>query len=218
VSLAELQENPQIQTYLDKANECACLLGCIEHGARHAKVCADTGRALMAKLGYGGIDMELSAIAGFLHDIGWLVNKDHHRMVSAHLAHQFMSMKEGQPENVATVMSAIGNHGGLHPQPVGTVSAAVILSDFADIHQSRLRKENPVDFDDKDKLHAATQSSSLVVDQRQRTITLELDVDESRFPVNAYFQAFLPRVGAMRTAASTLNSSFRLVVNKSRLL
>jgi len=214
----ELQENPQIKTYLDKGNECTGLLGHIEHGARHAKVCADTGRALMAKLGYGGIDMELSAIAGFLHDIGWLVSGSDHRLVSATLAHHFLTAIDGQPENVSTVISAIGSHGGTRPRPVGTVSAALILADFADIHQSRVRKEKQVDFDDEDRFHAATQSSSLVVDPRQRSITLELTVDETRYPINSYFEIFLPRMGAMRTAASALNSSFRLVVNKSRLL
>ena len=115
-------------------------------------------------------------------------------------------------------MAAVGGHQGMDPRPVGTVSAALILADNTDIHRSRVRKSKTALYTEVDNLHAATESSALVVDQRQRTITLELTVNEEQIPVNAYFGLFLPRVSAMRASADVLNSSFRLVVNKSRLL
>lgn len=218
VSLLEVQESLLVRTYLEKANDYTGLHGMIEHGPRHAKVCSDTGRALMAKLGYGETDMELAAVAGFFHDIGWLVNQQDHAMAGAMLAHQILKDLKADPSEIAAVISAVGGHQGVNPRPVSTVSAALILADNSDIHRSRIRKAKDAEFDEVDNLHASTQSSALVVDQRQRTITLELTVDEERYSVNNYFNLFLPRVKAMRTSAEALNSPFRLVVNKSRLL
>ena len=72
LTLTKLQENAMVKAYLDKANEFGGILGHIEHGPRHAKVTSDTGRALIAKLGYGETDMELTACSGFLHDLGFV--------------------------------------------------------------------------------------------------------------------------------------------------
>jgi len=115
-------------------------------------------------------------------------------------------------------MGAIGNHEEPHGEPVSPVGAAVILSDKSDVHRTRVRNPDPTTFDIHDRVNYSVEHSFLRVDEKSRTITLELTIDTSLSQVMEYFEIFLSRMVMCRRAAEFLGCSFKLQINGVKLL
>ena len=78
ITLDDVRNNETVRVYIQQANQMLYAMGYTEHGLRHAGLVANNARRLCLKLGYTERQAELAAIAGFLHDIGNVVNRDHH--------------------------------------------------------------------------------------------------------------------------------------------
>ena len=121
-------------------------------------------------------------------------------------------------EEYAEVMCAIGNHEEEYGEAVSALAAAVILGDKSDVHRSRVRVIDPDTDDIHDRVNMATTRSFLMVDERARSITLELTIDTSIIQLMQYFEIFLARMIMCRRAAEFLGCEFGLVINDTRLL
>lgn len=67
--------------------------------------------------------MELAKIAGFLHDIGNLVNRKDHSQSGAVMAWSLLNDMGCDPGEMATIVTAIGNHDEGTGVPVRSFSA-----------------------------------------------------------------------------------------------
>jgi hypothetical protein len=123
------------------------------------------------------------------------------------------------PEEIATIMGAIGNHeensGG---QPVNNVAAALILADKSDVHRSRVRKQDIASFTQRDRVNYAVSSSNLFIDKSEASISLNIQIDTSVCSVMEYFEIFLTKMLMCRRAANHLKCEFQLIINDSKLL
>ena len=218
ITLKDIKDDPQVKTYLEKADKHMSVIGYTEHGHRHAGLVADTAFSIISKLGYSRRDCELAQIAGYLHDIGNVVGRYDHGQVSALIAQDVLIRLGMKPDEVATVIGAIGNHEEKESDPVNVACSGLIIADKSDVHRSRVRNPNMITFDIHDRVNYAARSSSLRIDKPKRTITLELEIDTSISQVMEYFEIFLSRMIVSRRAAKFLKSRFRLVINKVRLL
>ena len=172
---------------------------------------------ILEKLGHSARVCELAAIAGYMHDIGNAVNRDHHAQTSAVMAMQILTAM-GMPDlEIVRVMSAIGNHHENDGDPVSPVAAAVILGDKSDVHRTRVRNPDMIKFDIHDRVNYAVTKSFLNVDEATHSIVLELTVDTEISQVMEYFEIFMTRMLACRKAAKFLGTSFGLLVNGNRL-
>lgn len=197
------------------------VLGYTEHGFRHVGLVSKIARSVMFRLGYDDHMQDLASIAGFMHDIGNVVSRHGHASTGAIIAHEILTARGMKPEDVIIVMSAIGSHGddaGKLGEPVHPVSAALILADKSDVHRSRVRTSDPVDFDDHDQMNYATTSSFLRVNADAKTITLELEIDTDLASVMKYFELFMPRMQMCRRAANLLEQQFRITINDVAVL
>ncbi|MFQ5905517.1 MAG: HD domain-containing protein, partial [bacterium] len=163
-------------------------------------------------------EAELAAIAGYLHDIGNVVNRQNHAQTGAIIAGRIMSDIGCNPEVVCEVMSAIGNHDEETGDPVSNVAAAVILADKADVHRSRVRNPAFVKFDIHDRVNYAVKSSKLTVEGKSGLISLGLAIDTKLAPVMEYFEIFLSRMIIARRAADFLGCKFELTINGTKLM
>jgi metal-dependent HD superfamily phosphatase/phosphodiesterase len=159
----------------------------------------------------------LGAIAGYLHDIGNCISRSDHGQTGAILVHQVLQGRM-EPTDMAVLMGAIGNHEEEYGHAVGPVAAAVILADKSDVHRSRVRKADTVEFDIHDRVNYAVEESFLRVDAEARTITLELTIDTSISHVGEYFEIFLDRMKMCRLAAEELECGFRVLINETEVL
>jgi putative nucleotidyltransferase with HDIG domain len=200
-------------TYLTRANEHLKLLGYTEHGIRHAENVSTAAEHVLRTLGHPPRDAELAAIAGLLHDIGNVINREHHGQIGALLAKDILH-ELGMPlDELITVMSAIGNHEEERGHAVSAVAAAVILADKADVHRSRVHTIEFLDSDPHDRVNYAATAADLRVDTEQCAIRLELTIDPTIATVMDYFQIFLSRMVMCRSAAQFLGCRFQLQIN-----
>ncbi len=218
ITYEELRHSPEIRTYIERADESLRALGFTEHSFAHVTRVAQTAAYLLEGLGYDPHRIELAKIAGYLHDIGNLVNRVDHSQSGAVMAFRILDHMEMPPEDIATVVTAIGNHDEGTGVPVNGVAAALILADKSDVRRSRVRNGDFATFDIHDRVNYSVEMSRLVLDTEQKTVTLTLDIDTEVASVMAYFEIFLGRMIMCSKAADKLGLQFKLNINGQMLI
>lgn len=213
VTLKEVRHDARVRTYITKANEQMQAIGYTEHGHRHAGIVSTIARTILANLAHGERDAELAAIAGYLHDMGCVVNRIGHVEAGALMAYNILTSMAMPPSEIATIIGAIGNHEEPNGVPISPVSAAVIIADKSDVHFSRVQVSDPMKFDIHDRVNYAVQKSYLRVDPEGKAIILELDINTEHASVTEYFEIFVLRMVLCRRAAAFLGCKFHLNVN-----
>ncbi len=218
ITLQDVLESPVIDTYFKKTNNYLGKMGAIEHNYNHAKKISSDSVKILKALDYPERQLELAAIAGYLHDIGNVINRYDHGRTGGVMVFSFLYQMGMPPEEIAVVVSAIGNHEEKHGSPVSPVGAAVMIADKADVHRTRVRKTDFASFTTRDRVNYAVESSELNVDPINRKIFMELSIDQKICSVMEYFEIFLTRMLLCRRAADVLNCEFELFINEARFL
>ena len=193
-------------------------LGFTEHSFAHVTKCAETASFLLKELGFDEHLQELAKIAGFMHDIGNIINRHNHAISGATMAFRILDHMGMPPVDVAAVVSAIGHHDDATAFPVNAVAAAVILADKTDVRRSRVRNRETIRFDIHDRVNYAVEESHLDLDLPAKSLTLVLRINTEVSPVMDYFEIFLDRMLLCRKAAEFFGLTFKLLVNDSPLL
>lgn len=218
VTYETVKNNPEVRTYITQADASLIALGFTEHAFAHVTKCAETASALLLDLGYGARDVELAKIAGFMHDIGNVINRNDHAQSGAVMAFRILDKLGMPPEDVAVVITAIGYHDDKTAYPVNAVAAALLLADKTDVRRSRVRNKDTIRFDIHDRVNYAVERSGLTLDKAAKTVTLTLTINTEVCAVMDYFEIFLDRMLLCRKAAEFFGLKFRLEINGLALL
>lgn len=218
VTFDQVRENQNIQHYIQKADQTLIALGFTEHSFAHVGKCAQLAGDMLLTLGYPERTAELARIAGYMHDIGNVVNRVDHAQSGAIMAFRILDKMGMEAEELSVVVTAIGHHDEGTAFPVNEVAAAVILADKSDVRRSRVRNSDMVSFDIHDRVNYAVEKSDLTLSQEKRVITLELVIDSTISAVMDYFEIFLGRMLLCRRAANYFGLKFQLVINGVELL
>ncbi len=213
-----IREHPRVRNYVRMADAALEQIGYTEHGERHVGLVSRIAYNVLKRLDLPERTCELAGIAGYLHDIGNAVNRDHHAQTGAVMAMQLLNDFGMEDLEVLTVIAAIGNHHENDGDPVNPVAAAVILADKSDVHRTRVRNSEMIKFDIHDRVNWAVEKSFLNVDADKKHITLELTIDPAISHVMEYFEIFMTRMLASRKAAKFLGATFGMQVNGNRLV
>ena len=215
ITLEQVKNHPDVKVYIKKANDFLGVIGYTEHGERHGNYVAKNARRILVELGYDSNTCELAAIAGYIHDIGNVVNRYSHPEHSAYLASQFLKELGVPVEERVIVMSAVGSHDEGTCDIVSPVAAALIIADKSDVHRSRVRSVKEIKFDIHDRVNYAVTKSELHMDAQKKVITLKLDIDKEISDMVEYFEIFTARMVACRRAARLLGCTFDVEVSGS---
>ncbi len=218
LSYQQLRQNPAIQAYITRADESLVALGYTEHSFPHVCRVAEESARILETLGYDSHTCELCRIAGYLHDIGNLVNRVDHSQSGAVMAFRILDNLGYEAEDIATIVTAIGNHDEGNGVPVNAVAAALILADKSDVRRSRVRNRDPLTFDIHDRVNYSVRSAALRINDDHTSITLTLTIDPAYSTVVDYFEIFLNRMLLCRRAAERLNMQFHLIINEQDLM
>ena len=218
VTFRDVQNSPEIRTYITQADASLLALGFTEHSFAHVTKCAHLAAHILEQLGYSDREVELARIAGFMHDIGNVVNRTDHAQSGAIMAFRILDKMGMDPADVATVITAIGNHDEHTAFPVNAVAAALILADKTDVRRSRVRNNDTVTFDIHDRVNYAVEQSEVTLNTEEKTIQLTLTINTDVCAVMDYFEIFLQRMVLCRKAADALGLRFRLEINGLMLL
>jgi len=209
--------NPKVQILLERTDTFLDKIGYTEHGKRHSTLVASIAHNILKRLDYPVRDQELARIAGYLHDIGNILNREHHAQSGAILAHQLLTELGFKYEDIVDITGAIGTHHEEGGYPVNAISAALIIADKSDVHKSRVRHENTLQFDMHDRVNWAVEKSFLHVAPEKKLITLQLQIDTKVSPVLEYFEIFLTRMLIAKKAAEFLGCRFEMEINNNKL-
>ncbi len=213
ISFEAIRENTDIRSYIESADASLEALGYTEHSYPHVLRAASAAASILSTLGYPERTVELARIAGYLHDIGNLVNRVDHSQSGALIAFRLLDKLGMSAGEIATVVTAIGNHDEGSGVPVSPVAAALILADKSDVRRSRVRNHDISSFDIHDRVNYSVEKSSLVFSEDNKVLTLELTIDPSIGSVMDYFEIFIGRMQMSKNAARALGLSFCLVIN-----
>lgn len=217
VLLKDVKANPKFRALIDGSNDVMRAMGYTEHGHRHVGIVSSITRFIMENLGMPQREIELGMIAGYLHDIGNVINRIDHPISGANIAFALLDEMGMPPEDVAPILGAIGNHEELAGIPVTYMSAAVIIADKSDVHKSRVQNPSIETFDIHDRVNYAVQKSRVVMNNDSKHVELTIEIDTSFASVMEYFEIFLDRMVMCRRAAALFGYEFRLTVNGTSL-
>ena len=218
LSYETIRNNEAIQTYITRADESLAALGFTEHSFAHVCHVADMAGYILTTMGYDERTVELAKIAGYLHDIGNLVNRSEHSQSGAVMAWTLLQNMGCDPGELATIVTAIGNHDEGTGVPVNPVAAALILADKADVRRSRVRNQEISTFDIHDRVNYSVKKSELKINSDRTLVKLKLTVDTRYGSVMDYFEIFMGRMILCRKAAERLGLQFKLIINEQQLI
>lgn len=214
----EILKNEEVNAYIKKGNANLDVLGFTDHSQAHSGLVAERAADILEKLGYGAHEMELAKIAGYMHDIGNVINRKNHAEYGAILANDILKDMDMPLEDRVVIVSAIGNHDEGTGGAKDAISAALIIADKTDVRRNRVTEKETAKFDIHDRVNYAVTNTTLTVDKEKMEITLNLEVDESICSMYEYFDIFLGRMMMSRGAAEMLGAKFRLRVNGGKVL
>ncbi|MDP2909529.1 MAG: HD domain-containing protein [bacterium] len=221
ITIDKVRKNKEILEFIKQTESVLSALGFTDHGLRHCNLVAQRAKEIAQKLDLNRREIELSAVAGFCHDMANFVSRSYHNYFASLLFHQVFGKKEN-PEEVAMVMQALANHDKEFEDIAfaGPVSAIAILADKSDVHRSRVIVEGieNIKMDIHDRVNYATESNSIDVDPEKKRIILTLKIDTNFVAVMEYFEIFTERMIFCRKAAQSLGYAFGLVINEFVLL
>ncbi|MDW7658871.1 MAG: HD domain-containing protein [Bacillota bacterium] len=218
LTIKDVLKNKEVKHLLEASALQMKTLGYTEHSFRHCRLVSNKCGEILTALGYPERTIELGRIAGYLHDIGNAVNRSNHEQTGAVLAYDFLRRYEMDCEEAISIMMAIANHDEAVGVPVNAVAAALILSDKADVHRSRVTNRDRTTYDIHDRVNYAVTLSTLTIDAQAKSVTLDLEIDTKISALMDYFEIFLMRMKMCRNAALYLNLDFALIINQTRLL
>lgn len=209
----DIKKNEAIKAYITAADASLFALGYTEHSFAHVTRVAEVAAKILEELRYDSRTVEITKIAAYLHDIGNLVNREEHSQSGAVMAFRILDNLGMPPEEIATVVTAIGNHDEGTGVAVNAVSAALIIADKTDVRRTRVRNRDFSTFDIHDRVNYSVFDTSLDMDKEKKEVRLSIKIDTEISSIMDYFEIFLGRMIMCRKSADTLGLAFKLTIN-----
>ncbi|MBQ4428369.1 MAG: HD domain-containing protein [Clostridia bacterium] len=214
----DITNNKEIQKYYEKGNAILAELGYTDHSVAHTTMVAKKAAEILTAFNYDKHDIELVKIAGFLHDIGNVINRSHHAEYGALLANEILKEEDLSIADRVQIVSAIANHDESTGVVSDPITAALIIADKTDVRRTRVRRKNPIHYDIHDRVNHAVTETKLECIPEEKLIVLHLTIDESSCTMYEYFDIFLSRMTMCSHAARFLGAEFSLRVNDRKVL
>ena len=122
------------------------------------------------------------------------------------------------PDDIATVVSAIGNHDEGTGIAANAISAALIIADKTDVRRSRVRNRDKASFDIHDRVNYSVEKSWVDINEDKTKLTLTMTIDTQYGSVMDYFEIFMGRMLMCRKASEKLGLEFKIIINGQALI
>ena len=218
MTFEEIKKDKEIREYVAGSDYALKEIGFTEHNFPHVERVAMTTGEILETLGFSEWEVELGKIAGFMHDIGNIINRVDHSHHGGILTFTLLKERGFAAKEISLICNAIGNHDEATGNPVSPVCAALILADKSDVRRTRVRDKNPSLSDIHDRVNYAVHKSSIKIDLKKKEAVLKLSVDTEVSAVMDYFEIFLDRMLMCKRAAEYLGLQFRVIINETKVL
>jgi metal-dependent HD superfamily phosphatase/phosphodiesterase len=212
ITLQDIQQNESIRALVSAGNRYLAAMGFTDHGPRHLGYVSRTASHILRTLGYSAHEVELAAIAGWVHDVGNSVNRHDHGPNGAVLLFPILREAGMDVADAVEIITAVGNHEEHSGFVSSPVSAALAIADKSDAHKSRVRNGQPDPTDVHDRVNFSIQQNRVTVDAEQKVIRHELTMDDTS-SVLEYLSIYMDRIEMCEEAARFLGQRFELCIN-----
>ena len=216
LTLKDVQNNETIKALVHASNQYLAVMGYTDHGPRHLGYVSHTASKLLRDLGYSDREVELAAIAGWVHDVGNAINRHNHGANGAILLYPVLREMGMDVNDVVAIITAVGNHEEHNGFISSPISAALAIGDKSDAHKSRVRNGKPDPTDIHDRVNFAIQKNKVSIDCDHHVIRQELTMDDSS-SVMEYLTIYLERIQMCESAADFLGQRFELYINGTQV-
>lgn len=210
--LDKVKKDREITQLIESSGGVLKAMSYTEHGLRHATYVSNTAGKVLSALGYSEKDVELAMIAGFLHDVGNVVNRRNHGSTSAILVYGILLRLGFDYSDVNTVVTAIGNHEECIGEIVSPTTAALVIADKSDAHRTRVTRQTYDPADIHDRVNFSIKKSFVSVDKKNSVISSKIYMNSSS-SVMEYLKIYIDRIVMSEKAAHYLGCEFRLYIN-----
>lgn len=214
VNYNDVKNSEVIKELVDHSNKCLEIRGYTDHGPRHVGYVSRIAGEILLKLDMPERRMELARIAGWVHDIGNLVNRKNHGQNGAVLLFPILLDMGMQVSEVCDVCAAVGSHEEETGHPVSDVSAALIIADKVDAHRARVRLKKYDPSDIHDRVNYSIQSTRLTIENG--TISIYYTMNPSASPMD-FLAIYMTRMLMCEESAKFLGCNFALYINEVKL-
>ena len=218
VTYKYIKESPVIMEYIRRADKALEAQGFTEHSFAHVEKVAQNASMILTELGFDERTIELTRIAGIMHDIGNVINRVDHAQSGAIMAFRLLDHLNMPASEICSIVSAIGNHDESTAQPLDPISAALIIADKTDVRRSRVRNSELLTFDIHDRVNYAVEMSEIRFNEDKSSLILELQIDTEISSVLEYFEIFLQRMLLCKRASQFLGLRFQMIINGTDVL
>ena len=136
------------------------------------------------------------------------MNRTDHAQSGALIAFRLLDHMGMEAQEIATIVTAIGNHDEGTAEAVNPIAAALILADKTDVRRSRVRNKDKTTFDIHDRVNYSVKRSVVKINEDRTLIKLKLTVDLHYGSIMDYFEIFMVRMLLCRKAAESLEWDF----------
>jgi metal-dependent HD superfamily phosphatase/phosphodiesterase len=212
ITLNDIKKNNRFAKLIKWASKGMEAMGYTEHGTRHCNFVSKTARDILESLGYDERTLELTAIAGYIHDIGNSINRKNHGMNGAALAFPILMEMGMDMDEICSITSAIGNHEEENGNVVSEIAAAIIIADKSDAHRTRVGRGKYNEDDIHDRVNYSIKRSKVSVDADNRIIKFSIEMDTSS-SIMEFMQIYMSRMIMCEKAAKFLGCEYQLIAN-----
>ena len=138
---SEIKRNKEIDELIIRADYNLGAIGYTDHSQIHAGLVAERAAYILETFGYDKKQTELARIAGYMHDIGNAINRNHHAELGAILANDILKKTDMSITDRLLIVSAIGHHDESTGGATDVISAALIIADKTDVRRDRVREK-----------------------------------------------------------------------------
>lgn len=212
ITLHAIQES-DITRILERVELICKELNITKHGRKHAEYVAIKTGEILKKLGFPLRDIQLGEIAGYLHDIGYVIDAKMHHFIGAGMAYERLHSINMLQDEIDKICFAIAYH---KEKPINNICAAIILADASDFGKQRLRNEKINNF--LCDLMSQCNYNELNIDNDKKIISLELSfdfIDSSEKEFLLEFNEF--SFNLCKESAKIFGCEYKVIINKEIL-
>ena len=214
ITLEDIRNDEKIKEMVNQANKVLEVIGYTDHGPRHVGYVSRIAGEVLTKLSAPERRIELAKIAGWVHDVGNLVNRKNHGLNGAVMLFPILCDIGLPVSEVCEICSAVGSHEEEMGKPVSDISAALILADKVDAHRARVRVKTYSPDDIHDRVNYAIQTTRLTV--QDGTISIDYTMNDTSSPMD-FMTIYLTRMQMCELSAKFLGCNFGLYINGVKL-
>jgi len=214
ITFDDVKNCENIRELVDHANHCLEMIGYTDHGPRHVGYVSRIAGEILRKLEMPDRRVELARIAGWVHDIGNMINRKHHGLNGAVMLFPILCDMGVPVSEASEICSAVGSHEEETGNPVSDISAALIIADKVDAHRARVRLKKYDMNDIHDRVNYSIQTTNLTV--VDNTITIKYTMNTLASPMD-FLSIYLTRMQMCEKSAEFLGCKFALYINDVKL-